>query len=151
MTFDGPSEVFEGQTFHIDVFAINRSTKKRRLAIVAVPLTGRPPRNKRQSEIPSDRHGRAQVILDDRTVQRLLQGNSSSNSLADFIALDADVKIGPLLPGACHNTQLEFLALSPGLVKFELMSIVDVETREIVYVTDLPHTVVIEKAGDNKD
>ena len=146
-TFNGPLRVNEGETLYIDVFVVNRSIKKRFMALVAIPRSykSNPLRQRQPANHEVDPNSKVSAVVDDRTVTKLQNGNRTF--YASFVALSADVKIGPLVPGACHNTQLEFLVLSPGRVTFETLNVVDIETRETVCIADLPEILAYEKAS----
>ena len=154
MTFaiSAPSRVAEGETFSLDVFVVNRSIKKRRLALVTVtdsqkargimqqrtPLTPNP-------QGTSTTQGIAPAAVDDLRLYKAQNGRSSSQTHAQIIRLTADAKVGPLMPGACHNLALEFLALSPGIIDLESLTIVDIDTRETVHITELPDVVAFQQ------
>lgn len=144
-TFHGPDHIDEGSAFHIDVFVINCGSKKRRLALVAVPqrqrLSSPSPHRQGQSTAQMDKV-KAQAVITDSIMTKT---GGSSKPYAEIVSLSADVKIGPLLPGACHNTSLDFLALSTGVVGLESVSVVDVDTKETVHVVELPEIVAYER------
>ncbi|KAG9598299.1 hypothetical protein KCU77_g5628, partial [Aureobasidium melanogenum] len=64
--------------------------------------------------------------------------------MAEVVCLNADVRVGPLPPGACHNVQLEFLTLSSGLVGLAAVHVVDLDSRETTQITELPDIMVSE-------
>ncbi|KAJ9630737.1 hypothetical protein H2203_001261 [Taxawa tesnikishii (nom. ined.)] len=151
----GPESVTEGETFHLTVFIVNRGARKRKLALVAVPRQQRGGHKARPSTVAVKAEGAssgqgvvAEAVLDERTVYAAMAAQSGSSSgSAETVNLNADVRVGPLLPGACHSTQLEFLALSPGTLGLAAVSVVDLETKETVQITDLPDVVVLEKGA----
>lgn len=153
MTFaiSAPSRVAEGDTFSLEVFVVNRSIKKRRLALVTVTDTQKT-RNTIQQRTPLTPNpqgtkltqGIAPPAVDDTNLYRSQNGRSSLQTQAQMLSLTADAKVGPLMPGACHNLSLEFLALSSGIIDLEILTIVDLDTRETVHVTELPDVVACQ-------
>lgn len=98
--FTGPKSVVKGETFNLDVFAVNRSSRKKRLAIIAVPQSAKsalPQHGKlrlsmgnveaRKSDTQS-----ADAVLDDRSTYALQ--NSRKGQIAEIVCLNADVRIG---------------------------------------------------------
>jgi len=153
MTFaiSAPARVAEGESFSLEIFVVNGSIKKRRLALVTVsdthktrntihqrtPLTPNP-----QGTKPVE--GIAPAAVDDTHLYKSQNGRSSLQTQAQILSLTADAKVGPLMPGACHNLSLEFLALSPGIIGLEALTIVDMDTRETVHITELPDVVAFQ-------
>ncbi|KAI5205482.1 hypothetical protein E4T39_02995 [Aureobasidium subglaciale] len=138
--FTAPERVDEGETFHLDVFVVNRSTRRKRLAIVAIPKTAKSAQSHydlRSSNITrQDSHQTAESVSDDRTIYHMQHQREAQ--VAEVVCLNADVRVGPLPPGACHNVQLEFLTLSTGLVGLAAVHVVDLDTRETTQITELP-------------
>ncbi|GAB7350957.1 hypothetical protein MBLNU459_g1461t1 [Dothideomycetes sp. NU459] len=148
--FSGPTTVIRGETFHLDVFAVNRSSKRKTLAVIAVPLSAKSSLRQhsklRLSTGPAEfRKNDAQIaepVLDDRSTYGMQ--NLRKGQIAEIVCLNADVRIGPLPPGACHNVQLEFLTLSTGVVGLAALNIVDLESKEITQITELPDVLVLD-------
>ncbi|KAI4715951.1 hypothetical protein E4T48_07860 [Aureobasidium sp. EXF-10727] len=142
--FTAPEKVNEGETFHLDVFVVNRSSRKKRLAIVAIPKSAKSAQSHHALRFPNisrqDSHHTAEAVLDDRTIYHMQDQREAQ--VAEIVCLNADVRVGPLPPGACHNVQLEFLTLSTGLVGLAAVHVVDLETRETTQITDLPDIMV---------
>lgn len=143
--FHTPEEVLVGETFHIDVSVINQGIKKRRLALLVGANNSTTARDLRgpvrgSMEVPSQQ--KIQAVMDAATLSRLHLREYSAR--ADIVSLSADVKIGPLQPGACHETRLDFLVLSVGLVEIDSMTIFDVETKESVQVSEIPTIMAID-------
>ncbi|GAB7338745.1 hypothetical protein MBLNU457_5456t1 [Dothideomycetes sp. NU457] len=153
MTFSlsAPSRVNAGETFKLDILVVNRSVKKRRLAILAVTeaqKTGSTAKrsSKNASHPASDgTTDIARPIVDENTLYRAQNGQSRHATQAEIVSLTADAKVGPLAPGACHDVQLEFLALSPGVVGLEALTILDLDSRETVHITELPDVVALDE------
>ncbi|OTB06546.1 hypothetical protein M426DRAFT_55034 [Hypoxylon sp. CI-4A] len=168
MTFTSPStdqSIFPGDEFTWNVFVVNRSpiasAVPRKLAIVVIPKrrrnesrVNRPPSI---SWLPESLHGQSQhqqtktskdrVVADailDENVVHAMQHSSIIDS-AEIVCLSADVRVGPLAPGACHIAELRFLALKEGIVSVEAVRVVDLANNEHVDIRDLPTVVVKSK------
>jgi hypothetical protein len=93
--FGAPETVYEGETFHLDVFVVNRSTRKKRLAIVAIPKSAKP-QSSRALHFPNisrqDSHHTADAVLDDRTVYHMQDQREAR--MAEVVCLNADVRVG---------------------------------------------------------
>ncbi|KAI5236807.1 hypothetical protein E4T43_08357 [Aureobasidium subglaciale] len=144
--FTAPEKVEEGETFHLDVFVVNRSARRKRLAIVAVPKTAKSAQSHHDLRFTDvtrqDSHHTAEAISDDRTIYHMQHQREAQ--VAEVVCLNADVRVGPLPPGACHNVQLEFLTLSTGLVGLAAVHVVDLDTRETTQITELPDIRVLK-------
>ncbi|KAM5351701.1 hypothetical protein ACJ41O_004424 [Fusarium nematophilum] len=154
MTFTGPSEpVHPGDVFSWTVYVVNRATEKnplppRKLALVAVPKRRRGEvRMTRPPSVGGKRRGEKDVAdaVTDENVLHALQKNSLVES-TDVVCLNADTRVGPLAPGACHVVELQFLALQEGIVGMEAIRVVDLGSQEHVDIRDLP-TMLVEPAA----
>ncbi|KAI0889260.1 TRAPP trafficking subunit Trs65-domain-containing protein [Annulohypoxylon maeteangense] len=163
MTFTSPypdQQIFPGDEFVWNVFVVNRSPAPsaipRKLAIVVVPKrrrnesrVNRPPSVSRlpevshgqfqQSKMPKDRSV-ADAILDENVVHAMQ--HSSIIDSAEVVCLSADVRVGPLAPGACHVAELKFLALKEGIVSVEAVRVIDLANNEHVDIRELPTVIV---------
>ncbi|KAG9540514.1 hypothetical protein KCU79_g19046, partial [Aureobasidium melanogenum] len=142
--FTAPDKVKEGETFLLDVFVVNRSTRRKRLAIVAIPKSVKSAQLQHTLRFPNisrqDSHHTAEAVMDDRTIYHMQDQRESR--ISEVVCLNADVRVGPLPPGACHNVQLEFLTLSSGLVGLAAVHVVDLDSRETTQITELPDIMV---------
>jgi len=151
-TITAPAEVIRGETFHIDVFVVSRSNQKRRLALMATTSgrNTRKPQRQSATTLGQPQDGTSDIapaVMDDASVYKAQQSGSAVNqSQAEIVSLTADAKVGPLVPGSCHDTQLEFLALSSGIVGLESLTVVDLDSREAVSITELPDVVALDAA-----
>ncbi|PNP42700.1 hypothetical protein TGAMA5MH_05441 [Trichoderma gamsii] len=153
MSFTAPSHpVHPGDIFSWTVYVVNRTSSERgsnrpprKLALVAVP-------KRRRNEVrpirPPSSSGRrrgekeiADAVLDEN-VLHALQKNAVVES-TELICLSADTRVGPVAPGACHVTELQFLALREGIVGLEAIRVVDLGSQEHVDIRDLP-TMIVE-------
>ncbi|KAI1660848.1 TRAPP trafficking subunit Trs65-domain-containing protein [Daldinia decipiens] len=165
MTFTGPPpshQIFPGDEFVWNVFVVNRSpapsAAPRKLAIVVIPKrrrnesrVNRPPSVSRlpgvsyslsqQLKTPRDRSV-ADAVLDENVVHAMQHGSIVEG--AEVVCLSADVRVGPLAPGACHIAELRFLALKEGIVSVEAVRVIDLTNNEHVDIRDLP-TVIVQR------
>ncbi|KAI0111424.1 TRAPP trafficking subunit Trs65-domain-containing protein [Daldinia grandis] len=163
MTFTGPPpshQIFPGDEFVWNVFVVNRSptpsAAPRKLAIVVIPKrrrnesrVNRPPSISRLPEVshnlsqqvktPRDRNV-ADAVLDENVIHAMQ--HSSIVEGAEVVCLSADVRVGPLAPGACHIAELRFLALKEGIVSVEAVRVIDLTNNEHVDIRDLPTVIV---------
>ena len=94
--FGAPETVIEGETFHLDVFVVNRSTRKKRLAIVAIPKSAKSAQTQHALRFPNisrqDSHHTADAVLDDRVVYNMQDQREAH--VAEVVCLNADVRVG---------------------------------------------------------
>ena len=94
--FAAPETVNEGETFHLDVFVVNRSTRKKRLAIVAIPKSAKSAQSQHTLRFPNisrqDSHHTADAVLDDRIVYNMQDQREAR--MAEVVCLNADVRVG---------------------------------------------------------
>jgi hypothetical protein len=94
--FAAPENVNEGETFHLDVFVVNRSTRKKRLAIVAIPKSAKSAQSSHALRFPNisrqDSHHTADAVLDDRTIYYMQDQREAR--MAEVVCLNADVRVG---------------------------------------------------------
>ncbi|KAH9903962.1 TRAPP trafficking subunit Trs65-domain-containing protein [Xylariomycetidae sp. FL2044] len=166
MTFTAPppsQKIYLGDEFFWNVFVVNRApttSVPRKLALVVIPKrrrnesrVTRPPSISRVSDRPhgtsygkthKDR-GVAEAVLDENVLHAMQRSSVVDN--ADLVCLSADVRIGPLAPGACHAVDLKFLALNEGIITVEAVRVIDIATNEHVDIRELP-SVVVERRPD---
>ncbi|KAK4999648.1 hypothetical protein LTR66_001333 [Elasticomyces elasticus] len=133
-----PAETAVGETFTWDVFVINRGSRVRRLALfVILPNAAAP------DVSLSTMRGAAKAVLDSAVLVSMQK--RAAKPRTELVDLNADVRVGPLAPGACFNTELRFLALLPGPLHVEAVRVVDLDTKEAVDVKDLPSIVAVKR------
>jgi len=49
---------------------------------------------------------------------------------------------------ACFETEIKFLPLETGVLHVESVRLVDLNTQEVIDITDLPDIVAVEKESD---
>ncbi|KAF2431100.1 hypothetical protein EJ08DRAFT_632809 [Tothia fuscella] len=152
ISITGPPEVQVGHVFKWTLFAINRSDKVHRLAVLAMPKRRLPNQRHGQKDsatsittlIPEkDKSGIAEPILDDKDIYNF-QRNAAQEP-TELICLSPDVRIGPLAPSACFTTELKFVALAAGVLYLDSLRVVDLNTQEAIDIKDVPDIFAIEK------
>ncbi|ORY62107.1 TRAPP trafficking subunit Trs65-domain-containing protein [Pseudomassariella vexata] len=168
MTFSAPSvaeKICPGDEFTWTIFVVNRSlptsnNPPRKLALVAIPKrrrnesrVNRPPSISQPPMIsygsvrprtPRDRSV-ADAVLDENIVHAMQK--SSIVDSVEMVCLSADVRVGPLPPGACHVVELRFMALKSGIVGMDAVRVIDLGSSEHVDIHDLP-TMMVEDPED---
>ncbi|KAM0791827.1 hypothetical protein ACM66B_004086 [Microbotryomycetes sp. NB124-2] len=91
--------------FLVEVFVLNRSSQVKRFT-VGVPVGATS-----QKSGPS-----------------IGPGQKTDGSTANLVALENDVRIGPLTPNSCASVRLRFLAMRPGAHALDELRVVDVAT-----------------------
>ncbi|MCJ1400170.1 hypothetical protein MMC11_003374 [Xylographa trunciseda] len=153
VTFTAAKEVYVGEPFTWDIFIVNRSTKSRRLAIVAIPklkrLEGRKAgsRPSSSSSNPGNKTGPiADAVVDENLLHAVMKTQSTEG--AQLVCLTTEIKIGPLSPGSCYFTEVKFLPLARGFLFVETVRIIDVTTNETVDIRDLPDIHALDRVLD---
>jgi hypothetical protein len=118
LSFTGPSTAKIGDTFEWKVFVVNRSSIARNLSLY---FQGREGAN-------SDRKSSLKTVegysmVDRATLKRMAMARSFGNR--GIVSLMNDVRIGPLQPQACFETEITLLALSPGIHTLSDVTLVD--------------------------
>ncbi|KAI0484930.1 TRAPP trafficking subunit Trs65-domain-containing protein [Xylariaceae sp. FL0804] len=153
-------KIYLGDEFVWEVFVVNRSPNAlappRKLAMVVIPKrrrtdtrVSRAPSTTRAPELQQGHlfsktwkdRSVAEAVLDENVVHAMQR--SSFVESAEVACLSADVRIGPLAPGACHVAGIRFLALAEGIVGVEAVRVIDLGTNEHVDIRELP-TIVVE-------
>ncbi|KAL2269968.1 hypothetical protein VTJ83DRAFT_2152 [Remersonia thermophila] len=82
----------------------------------------------------------AAAVLDEPEVHAAQR--AAAPDCPDLVCLSADVRVGPLAPGACAVVELRFVALREGVVGLEAVRVLDLGSQEHVDVRELPLVVV---------
>lgn len=98
--FSGPPSVNNGETFYLDVFIVNRSTRKKRLALVAIPHSARHLNTSSgdarplsmATNVSPPTNDIADAVMDSKTLFSLR--NKRQSHIAEVVCLNADVRIG---------------------------------------------------------
>ena len=173
LSFSAPEiPVKIGIPFSWQVLVVNNSSKTAKLAILPVPRMQRPtsqaqnharrhaPKASNASFQASERqHGRksedvdiAQAIVDENVVYAM-QHSGAVPPETDLVALTAELRVGPLAPGQCHECDIKFVAFKTGTFTVDAIRVVDLikEVEEgigaqgvIMDVRDLPDIVVVD-------
>ncbi|EXJ71238.1 uncharacterized protein A1O5_05044 [Cladophialophora psammophila CBS 110553] len=170
---DVPVQV--GQPFSWKVLVMNNSVKTAKIAIIPLPRIQRQtsqtqffakrhaPKSSTASFHPSERrHTKdgedldiAQAIVDENVVYAMHHSHSVPPE-TDLIALTAELRIGPLAPDQCHESDIQMVAFEAGTLRVDAMRVVDLvrEVEEgaaamgvLADIRDLPDIVVMKAAG----
>ncbi|KAF2199922.1 hypothetical protein GQ43DRAFT_375095 [Delitschia confertaspora ATCC 74209] len=148
LTISGPPSVQVGDTFRWSVFVVNRSEKTRKLALLVVPKRMRDSHMEKHKTRPSSssttirRDSKetllASAVLDDNIVYAMQK--SARQESAQLVCLTPDVRIGHLAAGGCYTAELQFRALSSGVLNtyVDALRIVDLATQEVADIRELP-------------
>lgn len=133
-TFTCPATIQQNNEFRMSVKCLNRSDRQRRFALVTLQ-----PRKPAASllSVAND--------ADSDLVAKIFNAPPLTRSATpDVVDIDPDLRIGPLPAGACFETHMSFRAMTSGVLNLGTLRIVDLETRQIVDVQDLPDVVALE-------
>jgi hypothetical protein len=164
-----------GKPFFWNVLVVNGSTKPAKLAIIPLPRIPRAsspsahvakrhvPKSSNASFQPGERrHVRdegsdvdfARAVVDEYVVYAMQHSNAVP-AVTDIVSLTAEIRIGLLAPGQCHESSIEMVAYKPGTLKVDAVRIIDLvkEAEEgtsaagvILDIRDLPDVVVTDLA-----
>lgn len=90
----------------------------------------------------------ADAVADENVLHLAQRLAAAAIEASDLVCLSADVRVGPLAPGACHEVELRFVALREGIVSLEAVRVVDLGSQEHVDVRDLPLVVVTTRKDE---
>nr|POE91157.1 hypothetical protein CFP56_75875 [Quercus suber] len=140
LTITGPSTVRAEETFTLAIQCINHSMQIRRFALVWIPV----PKHRQQPPPPL----LLQQLPPSNSLDLLFNVSSTRPfepvKSADVLDLNPDVRIGPLPPGECYETQLQFRAVAIGVLELGMLRLVDLDTRQSVDVKELPDVIAME-------
>lgn len=175
ISFTAPDKVARvGVPFVWKVLVMNHSLNVAKITIIPLPRIQRQttqaqflakrhaPRSSTASFHPSERrHTKsqeevdiAQAVVDENVVYAMHHSNVVPPA-TDLMALTAELRIGPLGPGQCHESEIEMVAFETGALRVDAMRIVDLvkEAEEgatapgvVVDIKDLPDIAVINGA-----
>lgn len=154
VTFTAPHAVRVAHPFTWNVLVVNGSSRPRKLAITAIPKRkrdwkGHAPKSSTASigGIHSREGDTAEAVVDENILYAMQHNTiGASESQSQVLCLSTDVRIGPLNPGSCVDTNLEFMPLAKGFLQIEAVRIVDVISGDGVDIRDLPD-IVAEDSG----
>lgn len=136
--FKAGAEAVRGENVRVAVHCVNCSDRPRRFALVMVPQKRQHARG-RQRDSTLELADRVAKIFEAPVLER-----SQPPAILDR---NADVRIGPLPPGAVYETSLSFTPTVAGHVDLGILRIVDLDTRQTIDVRGLPDINV--KATDD--
>ncbi|EME49555.1 hypothetical protein DOTSEDRAFT_68362 [Dothistroma septosporum NZE10] len=130
ISISGPATVGKGP-FNMRLRCSNRSSRTRRFAILMLQQ-----RKLHASHDPVTHTGFIATILNATSIKAVEPLN--------VINLTPDVRVGPLPSGACFETHLRAMPTSTGVLDFGTgMRIIDLDTRQVVDVQELPEIVCL--------
>ncbi|KAK9240758.1 TRAPP trafficking subunit Trs65-domain-containing protein [Lipomyces kononenkoae] len=142
LTFSGPTEVLAGQVFVWRVHIINRSRTAKRISMIVQPKKWKTnnvkvlppsPLSQQQNASPST------VIMDDTALYNAHKSGMIESD--ELISLVNDIRIGPLGPGASHETELKLVALGVGVLSLDGVRVVDLTKGEGFECTNLMNVI----------
>ncbi|CCU81927.1 Hypothetical protein BGHDH14_bgh02247 [Blumeria hordei DH14] len=149
------SPIYLGAPFSWTVLIVNRSEKPRRLALIVNPKDRLLDAISQQNIIGkyndlelrvANNHSRnvdyklSNDIIDEKIT--FSAKNKYVDAPAKIICLNTDLKIGVLLPMACHEVEIRFMALNYGILSVDAIRLLDLDTHEYVDIRDLPIIIV---------
>lgn len=168
---EAPVEV--GKAFSWNVLVVNGSSKTARLAIIPLPRVPRvttaisqfarrhaPKLSSASFQAAERRHVQAsdvdvdfaQAVMDENVVYAMQHANMAPPG-TDLVAITAEIRIGPLAPGQCHESVLEMMALKAGTLQVDAIRVIDL-VREgaegasapgvLLDIRDLPDVIAVE-------
>ncbi|KAK9432350.1 TRAPP trafficking subunit Trs65-domain-containing protein [Lipomyces doorenjongii] len=146
LTFSGPTEVLVGQVFVWNVYIINRSRTAKRISLVVQPKTRKmnnakvlPRSPLTQQTIQQQNTSLSTIILDDTVLYSAHRTDMIESD--ELISLDNDIRMGPLAPGASHETELKLVALGVGVLSLDGVRVVDLVKGEGFECTNLMNVI----------
>ncbi|KAK9448837.1 TRAPP trafficking subunit Trs65-domain-containing protein [Limtongia smithiae] len=148
LTFTGPTEVRAGEVFTWRVFITNRSRSVKRISLIVQPkkwtmnnLKSLP----REPAPPQPLTSRASTLRSEALIMdetALYAAHLAGMVEADeLISLVNDVRIGPLAPGASHETALKLVGLGIGVLSLDSVRVVDLSKGEGFDCTNLMNVI----------
>ncbi|KAK3725056.1 hypothetical protein LTR37_000566 [Vermiconidia calcicola] len=134
--FTAPLSARRNDEFRLEVQCINRSSRPRRFALVLLQPKRATMAAKRDSSSLTENTSLIASIFNAPPLEQ--------QHTPDVLDLNPDVRIGPLRPGDCFETQMKFRALRTGVLDLGVVRIVDLDTRQTVDVRELPDVVAID-------
>ncbi|KAK9389870.1 TRAPP trafficking subunit Trs65-domain-containing protein [Lipomyces mesembrius] len=146
LTFSGPTEVLAGHVFVWKVYIINRSRKAKRISLIVQPKTrkmnnvkGLPRSPLPQQTAQQQNASLSTIILDDAVLYNAHRTDMIESD--ELISLDNDIRMGPLGPGASHETELKLVALGVGVLSLDGVRVLDLAKGEGFECTNLMNVI----------
>ena len=137
--FTAAPTTVRNEDFKLDVQCINRSSRARRFALVVLQPRRTHTKIQQQQTQPSPE--------DADLIANLFNAPPvEKQKPPDVLDLNPDVRIGPLPPGACFETQMKFRAITTGVLNLGVVRIVDLDTRQMVDVRELPDVIALDSS-----
>ncbi|KAK9377898.1 TRAPP trafficking subunit Trs65-domain-containing protein [Lipomyces chichibuensis] len=146
LTFSGPTEVLAGQVFVWKVYIINRSRTAKRISLIVQPKTRKMnnvkvlPRSPLSQQTAQHQNASlSTIILDDTVLYKVHRTDMIESD--ELISLVNDIRMGPLGPGASHETELKLVALGVGVLSLDGVRVVDLAKGEGFECTNLMNVI----------
>ncbi|KAK9362747.1 TRAPP trafficking subunit Trs65-domain-containing protein [Lipomyces starkeyi] len=146
LTFSGPTEVLAGQVFVWKVYIINRSRTAKRISLIVQPKTRKMknvkvlPRSPLSQQTAQHQNASlSKIILDDTVLYNAHRTDMIESD--ELISLVNDIRMGPLGPGASHETELKLVALGVGVLSLDGVRVVDLAKGEGFECTNLMNVI----------
>ncbi|KAK9452983.1 TRAPP trafficking subunit Trs65-domain-containing protein [Dipodascopsis uninucleata] len=137
LTFSGPTEVKAGEVFSWKVFISNQSRTAKRISLLVQPKKWKVNSTKLLPMSPLTETARG--IWDELTIYTNHQANMIESD--ELVSLVNDIRIGPLGPGASHETELKLVALGVGVLSLDGVRVVDLVKGEGFECTNLMNVI----------
>lgn len=134
--FSAPHTTTRNENFKLHVQCLNRSSRQRRFALVAIQPKTQTTTRIQQSADTAD----SDLIANIFNAPQL-----ERQKPPDVLSLDPDVRVGPLPSGACFEAHMSFRAVAAGVLDLGIIRIVDLDSRQTVDVRELPDVIALEK------
>lgn len=148
ITFTGPTQVLAGEIFTWKVFISNNSRSSKRIALIIQPKKWktnnlkslpREPLSQTQSSQPQQLLASSSIVIDDAALQSM---HTSGKIEADeLVSLVNDIRVGPLGPGAIHETEIKLVALGVGVLSLDGVRVVDLAKAAGFECTNLMNVI----------
>lgn len=173
ISFSASNEPVEvGKPFKWKILVVNQSSKIARIAIIPLPRIQRQttqaqsfakrhaPKSSTASFHPSERRhtkngedvDMGQAIVEENVLYAM-QHSGGVPPETDLLALTAELRIGPLAPDQCYESEIQMIAFQVGTLQVDVMRVVDLvkEAEDgvgapgvVADIRDLPDVVVVE-------
>jgi len=140
--FKAPATTKKGDDFSLDVKCINNCQRTRRFCIVPAQVKPTPTIHRRQTSV--SKRNNADLLTKIFNEPPL----EPEPDKIDVQCLTPDVRIGPLPAGACFETQIDFRVTCIGVLNLGIVRVIDLESRQVVDVRDLPDIIAFDESND---
>lgn len=133
ISISGPATVAKDSEFAIDLQCSNQSSRTRRFVVLV--LQHRQPKTASSTQATAVDAGLVAKIFSVPPLE--------STKPLDVYVRSPEFRVGPLASGACFEAQLWFRTVSTGLLNLGTARILDLDTRQVINVRELPDIVAL--------